>query len=118
MKSRKTIPNYRDYLNLDSLLRSQELISEKRGKKAHDEIWPELSKLISDAGISMAIYKHGDLLFIHAIAPSEDNWNSIEGDVTEKWYEWMTEFLVTGPDGKTIVTPMPEAFSFGMFSTS
>ena len=31
MKSKKTIPNYRDYLNLDSLLKSQKLISEKRG---------------------------------------------------------------------------------------
>ena len=38
MKSKKTIPNYRDYLNLDSLLKSQKLISEKRGKKAHDEM--------------------------------------------------------------------------------
>ena len=85
-------------------------------KKAHDEIWPELAKLISDAEISMSIYKHENLLFIHAIAPSEDRWNSIGGQVTDKWYEWMTEFLVTGPDGKTIVTPLPEAFSFGIFS--
>lgn len=85
-------------------------------KKAHDEIWPELAQLISDAEISMAIYRHEDLLFIHAIAPSEAKWDSIGGEVAEQWYKWMTEFLETDPDGKTIVTPLPEAFSFGMFS--
>ena len=85
-------------------------------KKAHDDIWPELAQLISNAGISMSIYRHGDLLFIHGIAPSEEKWNSIGGEVPEKWYEWMTEFLETDPKGKTIVTPLTEAFSFGEFS--
>jgi len=31
-------PNYRNYLNLDALLNAQKLISEKRGKTAHDEM--------------------------------------------------------------------------------
>ena len=85
-------------------------------KKAHDDIWPELAQLINNAGISMSIYHHEDLLFIHAIAPSEEKWDSIGGEVTEKWYKWMTEFLETDPNGKTIVIHLTEAFSFGEFS--
>ena len=85
-------------------------------KKAHDEIWPELAKMIHDAEISMSIYRHGNLLFIHAIAPTEEKWNSIGGEVADKWYQWMTAFLETDDNGRTIVTPLDEAFSFGLFS--
>jgi tryptophan 2,3-dioxygenase len=34
----KNTPNYRDYLKLNSLLKSQELVSDKMGKNAHDEM--------------------------------------------------------------------------------
>ena len=37
MKKNKS-PDYRSYLNLDKLLNAQKLISEKRGKTAHDEM--------------------------------------------------------------------------------
>ena len=38
MKKENNTPNYRNYLNLDALLNAQKLISEKRGKTAHDEM--------------------------------------------------------------------------------
>ena len=38
MNKENNAPNYRNYLNLDSLLNAQKLISEKIGKKAHDEM--------------------------------------------------------------------------------
>jgi len=38
MKNKKNTPNYRDYLQLKLLLKSQELVSDKLGKKAHDEM--------------------------------------------------------------------------------
>ena len=38
MKKGNNTPNYRNYLNLDALLNVQMLISEKRGKTAHDEM--------------------------------------------------------------------------------
>ena len=86
-------------------------------KKAHDEIWPELAKVISDAGVSMAIYRHGDLLFTHGVAASEEDWNAIGGEVVDRWFKWMTEYLETGESGDSIVTPLEEAFSFGMFKS-
>ena len=36
VKKENNTPNYRNYLNLDVLLNAQKLISEKRGKTAHD----------------------------------------------------------------------------------
>ena len=38
MKKGNNTPNYCNYLNLDALLNAQKLISEKRGKTAHDEM--------------------------------------------------------------------------------
>ena len=38
MKKEKNTQNYHDYLKIDSLLQSQVLLSEKNGKKAHDEM--------------------------------------------------------------------------------
>ena len=38
MKKENNTPNYHNYLNLDALLNAQKLISEKRGKTAHDEM--------------------------------------------------------------------------------
>lgn len=84
-------------------------------KKAHDEIWSDLAGVISDAGVSMAIYKHDDLLFVHGVAPTEEDWHRVRGEVVDRWLEWMTEFLVTDESGKSVVTPLQESFSFGMF---
>ena len=46
-------------------------------KKAHDEIWPDLAEVISAAGVSMVIYKHGDTLFVHGTAPTEEDWRKV-----------------------------------------
>ena len=57
MKSKKTIPNYRDYLNLDSLLKSQKLISEKRGEKAHDEMLFIVSHQVYELWFKQILYE-------------------------------------------------------------
>ena len=38
MKNKKTPQDYSDYLKIDSMLKSQVLLSEKNGLKAHDEM--------------------------------------------------------------------------------
>jgi L-rhamnose mutarotase len=84
-------------------------------KKAHDEIWPDLAEVISGAGVSMVIYKHGDSLFVHGTAPTEDDWRKVRGDVVERWSAWMTEFLEIDELGASAVTRLEESFSFGIF---
>ena len=85
-------------------------------KKAHDELWPELADVIAGAGVSMAIFRHGDLLFVHGVAPSEEAWHSVRGRAVDRWMEWMTDFLETDETGKSVVIPLEQAFSFGVFS--
>ena len=85
-------------------------------KKAHDELWPELADVIAGAGVSMAIYRHGDLLFVHGVAASEEAWHSVRGRAVDRWMEWMTDFLETDETGKSVVIPLEQAFSFGVFS--
>ncbi len=38
-------------------------------KKRHDDLWPELSEVMSQKGIDMVIYRHEDLLFVYGTAP-------------------------------------------------
>ena len=84
-------------------------------KKAHDELWPELAEVIAGAGVSMVIYRHGDLLFVHGVAPTEGDWHSVRGQVVDRWMEWMTDFLETDETGKSVVLALEQAFSFGIF---
>ena len=39
-------------------------------KRRHDELWPELAKIMDDNGVSMAIYRHGEELFLFGTAAS------------------------------------------------
>ena len=84
-------------------------------KKAHDELWPDLAEVIAGAGVSMVIYRHGDLLFVHGVAPTEGDWHSVRGQVVDRWMEWMTDFLETDETGKSVVLALEQAFSFGIF---
>ena len=70
---------------------------------------------MSKAKVSMSIYKHDDLLFVNGVAPTEEDWHSVAGTVVDRWLEWMTDFLETDESGRSIVTPLEEAFSFGIF---
>ena len=86
-------------------------------KKAHDELWPEIAASMSDNGVNMIIFRHGDQLFLTATAPTEADWNkSREHPKLAKWIEFMTEFLVTDDTGEIIFHEMEEAFIFGDFS--
>ena len=85
-------------------------------KKAHDELWPEINRSMADHGVSMGIYRHGDLLFLFACAPTEADWEaSREYPILEEWTKYMREFLDDGDDGELFFEPLEEAFVFGLF---
>ena len=63
----------------------------------------------------MVIYRHGDLLFVHGVASSEEDWHRVRGEVVDHWMDWMTDFLETDESGKSVVIPLERAFSFGIF---
>lgn len=85
-------------------------------KRAHDELWPELAEGMRTNGVSMAIYRDGDRLFVFAAAPSEAHWNRSRQDpILAKWDQSMAQFLETGPDGRLAFKLLPKAFGFGEF---
>ena len=85
-------------------------------KKAHDELWPEIADSMSDNDVSMAIYRFGENLVIHAVAPTEADWNkSRDVPILEKWFEYMSTLLATNQEGEIIFEDLPEAFVFGIF---
>ena len=85
-------------------------------KEAHDNLWPEIAESMSDNNVSMSIYKHEDLLFVHAVAPTEEEWDrSREHPDLPRWAEFMGEFLDQDEAGEIFFPELPEAFAFGTF---
>ena len=86
-------------------------------KKAHDELWPEIAASMSDHGVSMAIYRCGDRLFLFACASTEADWDaSRQYEVLEKWKQYMREFLEDNDQATDLYfEELPAAFHFGLF---
>lgn len=86
-------------------------------KKAHDELWPELTEAFQANGVSMLIYHFEGRLFLYATAPSEAHMErSHPAGIAEKWSAYMATMMVCGDDGTAIVESMDAAFLFGDFA--
>lgn len=85
-------------------------------KEAHDNLWSDLAESMTDNNVSMAIYRFEDQLFLHAVAPTRDDWDkSRKVEVLDRWSEYMSKLLETDADGDIIFHELPEAFAFGSF---
>ena len=85
-------------------------------KEAHDNLWPDIAKSMSDNNVSMSIYRFDDYLFLHAVAPTEEEWDrSREDPALPRWADYMKEFLETDGEGEVFFPELPEAFAFGLF---
>lgn len=86
-------------------------------KRRHDELWPEMERMMSAQGVSMVIYRHEDWLFVHGTAPTAEHFRRTTVDpITPKWNEYMKEVLEVDDSGDLIVRVLPLAFSFGGFA--
>ena len=66
--------------------------------------------------VSMAIYRVGERLFLHAVAPTQADWEkSRQHPELDRWHQYMATLMVTDDQGRTIVDELEEAFLFGMF---
>ena len=79
-------------------------------KKAHDEAWPDLLEIMQRHHVNMIIYKSGERLFVHATAPSEEEWLATRGGpLDEKWNRYMTNYLETDADGNIVFGHVPSS---------
>jgi L-rhamnose mutarotase len=83
-------------------------------KKRHDEIWPELSLVLAEAGVSdYSIFLDEETLTLFAVQKlSEDNTAAdLPNDlIVRKWWDFMVDVMETNPDNSPVCVPLPEVF--------
>lgn len=85
-------------------------------RAAHDNLWPEIARSMSENDVSMAIYHHGGRLFVFASAPSAAHWKrSRNAPALERWDSAMTEFLEAAKPGKIAFEQPQKVFGFGEY---
>lgn len=82
--------------------------------KRHNEIWPELKKLLKDAGISeysIFLDEATNTLFAFqkqsGTAGSQDLGKT---DIVKKWWAYMADIMETNPDNSPISEELEEVF--------
>jgi len=83
-------------------------------KKRHDEIWPELSQVLADAGVSdYSIFldsETGTLFAVQKLAGGHTAAELPRHPVVQKWWAFMADIMETHPDHSPVCIPLPEVF--------
>ena len=83
-------------------------------RKRHDAIWPELSALLSNAGVSdYSIFLDAETLTLFGIQKRSDD--STADDlpreaVMRSWWVHMKDIMETNPDGSPVAIVLDEVF--------
>lgn len=83
-------------------------------KKRHDEIWPELAKLLTEAGIhDYSIFLDEETLHLFAVLKLREP-NQRESlpshPLMRKWWDYMKDLMLTHPDGRPMEWPLIPVF--------
>ena len=83
-------------------------------RKRHDNIWPELSALLTKAGISdYSIFLDTETLTLFGIQKRspDSKADSLPGEaVMRRWWDYMKDIMVTNPDGSPVAILLDEVF--------
>src|SRR6185295_1638000 len=83
-------------------------------KKRHDELWPDLEKLLKSHGISdYGIYLDETTLSLFAIMQVEDPEKLKQlpdAPVMKKWWKYMGDIMETNTDHSPLSTPLKPVF--------
>ena len=83
-------------------------------RKRHNEIWPELVKLLKNEGIenySIFLDEETNTLFAY----QEQSGNSSSQDlgkteIVQKWWKYMADIMETNPDSSPVTVPLEQVF--------
>lgn len=83
-------------------------------KRRHDEIWPELSAVLSEAGVSdYSIFLDEETLTLFAVWKLADG-NTVEllpqHPIVKKWWAYMADIMEVNPDNSPVCSPLREVF--------
>jgi len=82
-------------------------------KKRHDEIWPELKKLLKDNGVSdYSIFLDEETNILFAVQKQDGKSSQDLGstDIVKKWWAYMADVMETNPDNSPVSVPLKEVF--------
>ena len=83
-------------------------------KKRHDEIWPELKKLLKDAGVSeysIFLDEETNTLFAFQKVSGEGGSQDLgKTEIVQKWWKFMADVMKTNPDNSPVTTALKEVF--------
>ncbi|MBG0859063.1 MAG: L-rhamnose mutarotase [Bacteroidales bacterium] len=83
-------------------------------RKRHNEIWPELVKLLKDQGIgnySIFLDEETNILFAYqeqSGASSSQDLGTTE--IVKKWWKYMADIMETNQDNSPVTVPLDEVF--------
>jgi L-rhamnose mutarotase len=88
--------------------------SEAEYKRRHDEIWPELKKLLEESGIteySIFLEEASGILFAFMITREPARVDALpQNPVMQKWWDYMKDIMETRPDNSPLAEPLSEVF--------
>ncbi len=83
-------------------------------KKRHDEIWPELTSLLKDTGISeysIFLDEETNALFGFLKVTDAKNLDALPGyEVMQRWWTYMGDIMESNPDHSPVSFPLKEVF--------
>jgi len=82
--------------------------------KRHSEIWPELSKLLKESGVSdYSIFwdKETNILFaVQKNSGAAGSQDLASDEIVQRWWDYMADIMETNPDNSPVSIPLPELF--------
>ena len=83
-------------------------------KKRHDNLWPEMEKLLRDNGVSQySIFfdeQSSSLFGVHRQEEGKDSMDRHQTEIFEKWCDYMSDIIETNPDNSPLIIPLTELF--------
>lgn len=82
--------------------------------KRHNEIWPELNKLLKDAGVSeYSIFLDEETNTLFAFQKVQGDGGSQDlgkTEIVQKWWAYMADIMKTNPDNSPVSVELEEVF--------
>jgi L-rhamnose mutarotase len=83
-------------------------------RKRHNEIWPELVKLLKDAGIgnySIFLDEETNTLFAYQEQAGDNSSQDLgTTEVVKRWWKYMADIMETNPDNSPVTVPLEQVF--------
>jgi len=83
-------------------------------KKRHNALWPDLHKLLKDAGISeYSIFFDEETNYLFAFqkqAGDQGSQDLGQTEIVKRWWKFMADIMETNPDNSPVSIPLEEVF--------